>query len=331
MNILFSLLVVGILVVIPIFGASSPAMNFAFGVVIPYLAILVFLLGFVLKIIRWAKAPVPFKITTTCGQQKSLPWIKYSPLEAPSTKTGVWIRMALEVLFFRSLFRNTKAELREGPKLVYGSAKWLWLGGLVFHYSFLVIVIRHFKLFVEPTPFFVPIVESLDGFFQVGLPVFFLTDAGILAGLTFLFLRRVFDNKVRCISLASDYFPLLLIGAIATTGVLMRYFTKIDLVSVKELAVGLFSLHPVVPEGISAMFYIHLFLVCCLLCYFPFSKLMHFGGVFMSPTRNMANNNRAVRHVNPWNYPVKTHTYAEWEEEFHDVMKNAGMTLDKED
>jgi hypothetical protein len=67
-----------------------------------------------------------------------------------------------------------------------------------------------------------------------------------------------------------------------------------------------------------------------LLAYFPFSKLMHMGGVFLSPTRNMANNNRSKRHVNPWSYPVKVHTYEEWEEEFHDKMKAAGLPLEKE-
>ena len=56
---------------------------------------------------------------------------------------------------------------------------------------------------------------------------------------------------------------------------------------------------------------------------------MHMGGVFLSPTRNLANNNRMKRHVNPWNYPVKTHTYAEWEEEFRDKMKAAGIPLER--
>ena len=47
-----------------------------------------------------------------------------------------------------------------------------------------------------------------------------------------------------------------------------------------------------------------------LFAYFPFSKLMHMGGVFLSPTRNLANNNRMRRHVNPWNPEVEVHTYA---------------------
>ncbi|HDH57003.1 MAG TPA: menaquinol oxidoreductase, partial [Bacteroidetes bacterium] len=52
--------------------------------------------------------------------------------------------------------------------------------------------------------------------------------------------------------------------------------------------------------------------------------------VFLSPTRNLANNNRMKRHVNPWNYDVKVHTYEEYEEEFRDVMKAAGLPLEKE-
>jgi nitrate reductase gamma subunit len=55
-----------------------------------------------------------------------------------------------------------------------------------------------------------------------------------------------------------------------------------------------------------------------LLAYFPFSKLMHLGGVFLSPTRNMLANTREVRHVNPWNYPVKVHTYEAYENDFRD-------------
>ena len=67
-----------------------------------------------------------------------------------------------------------------------------------------------------------------------------------------------------------------------------------------------------------------------LLAYIPFSKIMHAGGVFLSPTRNMASNNRSERYINPWNYPVKTHTYEEYEDEFRDKMKEAGIPVDKE-
>lgn len=330
MSLWFSILALLVLIFIPLVGMEISGIGMFFGIVVPYAAILTFLGGFVYRILKWAKSPVPFRIPSTCGQQKTLPWIKNSNLESPHNALGVMGRMALEILFFRSLFRNTKAEMKEGPRLVYGSSKWLWAAGMAFHYTFLVIFIRHFKYFVEPVPGWVSLAQNLDGFFQVGLPIIYLTDIAIVAAVGYLFCRRLLDAKVRYISNAADYFPLLLIGAIAATGILMRYFFKVDLASVKQLAVGLLTLHPMLPEGISSLFYIHLFLVSTLIAYFPFSKLMHLGGVFLSPTRNLANNNRMKRHVNPWNYDVKVHTYEEYEDEFRGVMKAAGMPLEKE-
>src|SRR5205814_300515 len=114
----------------------------------------------------------------------------------------------------------------------------------------------------------------------------------------------------------TDYFALALLLCIAISGIWMRYFARTDVVEIKQLALGLTVFAPVVPKQASAMMLIHLTLVSTLLAYFPFSKLVHMGGVFLSPTRNLANNNRMKRHVNPWNYPVKVHTYEEWEEEF---------------
>jgi nitrate reductase gamma subunit len=325
-----SLIAVIALVLIALFGVGAIGLDTLFGVVIPYIASAVFVVGIVYRIIDWARVPVPFRIPTTCGQGKSLPWIKADNLESPYNMWGLIGRMALEVLLFRSLFRNTKAELREGPNVTYGSAKWLWLGGIAFHYAFLTIVIRHIRFFVEPIPSFVEILSSLDGFFQILVPTLFLTDIAFLAAVTYLFLRRVLVPQMRYISLPADYFPLLLILGIGISGVLMRNVWKVDLLSVKQLAMGLFTLHPVVPAGINPIFYVHLFLVSVLFAYFPFSKLMHAGGVFLSPTRNLANVNRSERYVNPWNYPVKVHTYEEYEDEFRAKMKEAGIPVDKE-
>lgn len=109
----------------------------------------------------------------------------------------------------------------------------------------------------------------------------------------------------------------------------MRYMFKVDMSLVKEMLGGLVSFAPVVSAEIGTIFYVHLFLVCTLFVYFPWSKLMHSAGIFFSPTRNMVNNNRAVRHVNPWNYPVKTHTYEEYEDDFREKMKKAGIPVDR--
>jgi nitrate reductase gamma subunit len=306
-------------------------MNYLFAVIIPYLTIIIFLAGILFRITRWASAPTPFRIPVACGQQKSLDWIQNSRLDNPHTMPGVLGRMALEVLCFRSLFRNTQAELKQGPAFVYGSSKWLWLGGLCFHWSLLIIVLRHLRFFTEPEPGMITALQNLDSFFQTGLPALFITDILLLTALAFLFVRRLADSKLRYISLVNDYFPLLMIGAIAITGILMRHFSKVDLRLIKDLALNWIQFHPSVPQGIGILFYIHLFLVCLFIAYFPFSKLMHMGGVFLSPTRNLANNNRQRRHVNPWNYPVKVHTYEEYEDEFRPVMQAADLPVEKEE
>ncbi len=332
MGVWFSLIVVGVLILIPLIGVGLFGLQPIFGVVIPYVALVIFLLGLIRRVFIWGRSPVPFHIPTTCGQMPtSLPWIKHSKLESPANGWEVFLRMLLEVVAFRSLFRNLRTEMGPGQRPVYGSTKWLWLGGIVFHYSFLVVFLRHLRFFTDPVPGVITIIESVDGFFQIGHPHLLITGLTLLGAAFYLFLRRVVIPQVKSLSLPADYFPLFLIMAIASTGILMRYFLKTDIIKVKELTMGLATLDPKVPEGIGIIFYIHLFLVSSLFAYFPFSKLVHLGGVFLSPTRNLANNSRAVRHINPWDYPVKVHTYEEYEEEFRDKMKMVGIPVEKDD
>ncbi|MBF0557509.1 MAG: sulfate reduction electron transfer complex DsrMKJOP subunit DsrM [Nitrospirae bacterium] len=330
MKILFPFVAVMTLIIVVVAGVQFANLQFLFGVIIPYAALVTFTAGIIYRVIKWAGSPVPFCIPTTCGQQKSMPWIKQSKLENPSSSLWVIGRMALEVFFFRSLFRNIKTEMREGPKVVYGSDKWLWMSGLAFHWSFLIILLRHFRFFSVKVPYLIHVIESLDSFLQIGAPLFYMTDAVILAAVTYLFIRRIALPQIKYISLAADYFPLLLILGIACTGVMMRYFTKVDVVGVKQLAMGLMTFNPVIPNGIGVLLYIHLFLISVLFAYFPFSKLVHMAGVFLSPTRNMANNSRMVRHINPWNYPVHVHTYEEYENDFREKMKMVEIPVDKE-
>lgn len=328
MGIRISLLAVAGLILLVLLGVQVAGLYFLFAVIIPYAAIITFLAGLCYRVIKWARAPVPFRIPTTCGQQKSLPWIRASRVDNPSGAAGAAVRVALEVLLFRSLFRNTKAELRDGPKLAYRSDSWLWLAGLVFHWSFFLILLRHLRFFTEPVPFFVDMISGIDGFLRVGLQALYVTDILLLVAVSYLFVRRVAIPQVRYISLPADYFPLFVILSVALTGVLMRYFLRVDIVAVKDLAMGLVTLNPKVPQGIGILFYVHLFLVSVLFAYFPFSKLMHLGGVFLSPTRNLPNDSRERRHVNPWNYPVKVHTYREYEEEFRKRMVDAGLPVE---
>jgi nitrate reductase gamma subunit len=333
---LSSLLAVLVLALIAWVG--SLGLPWLFGIVIPYLAVLLFIIGVSRRILGWSRSSVPFAIATTGGQQKSLPWIEHAQFDNPSTKFGVFVRMALEVLTFRSLFRNTRMKLNDEGRFSYKQAIFLWIGALAFHYAFLVTIVRHLRFFTEPVLMPVQMLEAADSFFQVeilypfiqfGLPGVYISGIVLLAATAFLFIRRLFLGHVRYISLASDYFPLFLIMGIAFTGIMMRYFLKADIASIKELSMGLVTFSPTIPAGISPLFYIHLFFVSVLLAYFPHSKLMHLAGIFMSPTRNLRANTREVRHVNPWNYAVKVHTYEAYENEYREKMIEAGLPVDK--
>ena len=194
--------------------------------------------------------------------------------------------------------------------------------------------------FTEPVAGFVTLLENLDSFMETGiapfagfeLPGLMLSGVVLLGATTLLFLRRIWIPQMRYLSLATDYFPLFLIIGIAFTGALMRYLLKVDLVSAKALTLGIvtFNLPALsVLKDIGVLFYIHFFLVCVLMAYFPFSKLTHMAGIFLSPSRNLSNNSRFVRHINPWDYPVKVHSYDAYEDEFREKMIEAGLPVEK--
>ncbi len=329
MRILVSAVAVVALALLAWAGAGPLGFTGLFGVAIPYAAAAVFLGGMIARILGWARSPVPFRIPTTCGQQKSLPWIKQARIENPSTTSGVVARMALEVLTFRSLFRNTRTQIVDG-RISYPSSKWLWAAGLAFHYGMLVVLLRHLRFFAEPVPALVTALQRVDGFLLIGLPEIYASTAVFIGAVAFLLARRLVLPQVRYISLPADWFALFLLLGIGLSGAWLRHVAKIDVPSVKGLAMGLLHLSPRLPAAVGASFYVHLFLVSTLLAWFPFSKLVHMAGVFMSPTRNLTANSREFRHVNPWNHPVPVHTYEEYEDEFRDRMREAGIPLEKE-
>nr|WP_287411280.1 sulfate reduction electron transfer complex DsrMKJOP subunit DsrM [Pseudodesulfovibrio sp.] len=334
MNALYSLLFVFLLVLIPLFGVDAAHLRTFFGVCIPTTAFIIFVVGFIYKVIIWGRSAVPFRIPTTGGQFKSFDpkLFPQNKLDCPQTGAQTFFRMVLEVFAFRSLFRNTAVSLHQGkdhPIVAYKSSKWLWLFAITFHYSFFIVALRHLRLFLEPVPFFVNGLDFVDGLLQIGAPTMYLTDLGLLAGVLLLLGRRLINSRINYISYASDFFPLFLILAIALSGIYMRYYAKVDVIAIKELTMGLMTFNYVVSDVIGVSFFIHVFLVSCLMAYFPFSKLMHFPGVFLSPTRNLPNDSRAKHHVNPWNDPnIKAHAYADYEKQFGVPMAEVGLPLD---
>jgi nitrate reductase gamma subunit len=329
-KILYPLAVVVFIALLPLLILFGPGTVFVFAVAIPYITLTLFFTGIIYRVVRWAQSPVPFNIPTTCGQEASLDWVKCDKIENPCCNWGIAGRMTMEILLFRSLFRNSDMQQVGAQRLVYGGSRWLWLGGLAFHWSLLIILVRHLRFFTEPV--FQPSLwlSAIDGVLQLALPALFITDFIILTAVSYLFVRRLVSARVSYISLASDYLALLLILAVVISGILMRSFFKVDVVAVKELAISVITFRPAVPAGIGLPFYIHLLLVCTLIAYFPFSKMIHAAGILLSPTRNLKNNSRRVMRINPWNLPVRVHSYDQYEDEFRQPMIKAGIPIEVE-
>jgi len=319
-----------LILLIVVIGVGAVGLYSLFSIFIPYIAILIFIVGFIYRVLKWASSPVPFHIPTVSGQQRSLPWIKADNIDSPYTTGGIVKRLTLEILLFRSLLKNEKVELDAPHRLLFRTSTLLWLGAMAFHWSLLVIVVRHLRFFLEPVPSAVVVLQRLDSIFQNLLPTVYISDIIILIALAYLFFRRIVYPQVKYLSLPSDYFILLGIAGIAISGVLMRLIYRVDLEQVKEWVMAMLRFQPMPPKGVNLVFYIHLFFVSLLVAYFPLSKLMHMPGIFLSPTRNLMNISRNTRHINPWSRRVKVHTYEEYEDEFRESMKEAGLPVDKE-
>jgi nitrate reductase gamma subunit len=117
--------------------------------------------------------------------------------------------------------------------------------------------------------------------------------------LIYLWIHRKTVDRLNYITSGADIFALVLLLLIALSGITLRLLYHPDVAMVKQFMLGMVLLSPInIP--INPIFLIHFSLVIVLGVYFPFSKLLHAGGVFFSPTRTQIENVREVRYINPW-------------------------------
>ncbi|MBI4785908.1 MAG: respiratory nitrate reductase subunit gamma [Chloroflexi bacterium] len=225
-----------------------------------YLVGFTFIVAFVYRIYLYAATPAPLPIPTT---------------PAPRTIPGSALRVAGDVVLFQNLLKYDKP---------------LWIGAWLFHVGLLLILLRHLRYFVYPIPNWIIDLQTLGVY------------AGFLFPLPALYLlwRRFAFKRVLYVSGVPDLGVLILLAAIAGSGILMKYAAHVYLVDVKAFVVGLLTFQPVAPPA-HPVFIVHLMLVLALMLYFPFSKLMHAGGIFFSPTRYQPYRTLERRYVNPWN------------------------------
>ena len=224
-----------------------------------YFATILLVVGTGLKIRKYARTPAPLKIPTT---------------PAPTTRSGVWLRMFREVVFFESLFKANK---------------WIWLFGYLFHFGLLLVLLRHFRYFTQPVWFWVEIIQPFGVYASFAMVI----------GLAGLWARRFLVERIRYISAPSDHLMLVLLLAIGLSGMGMKFVAKTDIVAVKIFFQGWmrFQINDLPTDP---LLLIHLGLVASLMIIFPISKLLHAPGLFFSPSRNQVDNPREQRHLAPW-------------------------------
>ncbi len=223
-----------------------------------YAATLILIGGLAHRIWLFASTPAPLRIPTT---------------PAPLTKAGVVVRMAREVTLFESLFKANK---------------WLWLLGWLFHFTLLLVLLRHLRYFTDPVWSWVVLIQ----------PFGIYAGFAMLAALAGLWARRLMDGRIRYISGPSDHLMLVLLIAIGMSGLAMKNVLHTDIIAVKAFFLGLmyFNWQPLPDDPVLL---VHLGLVAVLMIIFPMSKLVHAPGVFFSPGRNQADNTREKRHIAP--------------------------------
>jgi nitrate reductase gamma subunit len=212
----------------------------------PYIAVIVLIGGVAYQMYRWRqRQPVPAHL---------------SLFPRPESRLGRLGDTLVDMFTMKGLLRVDRL---------------LWAGGFIMHVGLLLLILGHIRVVTD----FYFLWDWLD--WGEGELHTFSAVAGVTAGLLFLIplfylLPRRFAGSVKWLSTPEDYFVLVLLVAIAVTGMHMRTVLEVDQHAMREFMQGLykFSWKPV-PESAGVSFIWHFALVQILMIYFPFGKLLH--------------------------------------------------------
>ncbi len=219
-------------------------------IVITYIALAIFIIGIIYKIYSWLKSPVPASIGI---------------YQDSTSVTDAIKNIIIDVITFRPILRF-KGNLT------------LWLGAWFFHLALIFTLTGHFAFFsgfYEKYPQVEALRPIFKGFVTVVLPI----------TLIYLLIRRLVHPDMRYISTGADYFALLLLLGIAFSGIGITYTLPEEAkLEIKNYVVGILTFNPIEMPPYP-VFWVHYTLVLILLIYFPFSKLMHLFGAWITPTK----------------------------------------------
>lgn len=226
-------------------------MLFFTGEVLPYVAWAVLVFAMFRRLAGWFRVPVPFPLTLgPSGRHRGL---------------GRVMALGREAVLFDSL--------RRGDGRLWW---WAWL----LHISLVLVIVGHVAGIYYLARQFTLAGLSAEASSRLSALSGAICGTVFLMALVVLFYRRMAITEVRRLSCVADYFLLVLLLAIAATGMYMRLGDgAVELAAVRAYAAGLLTLQPI-PIPHHWAFIGHVTLVNILLLYLPFSKLIHMVGIF---------------------------------------------------
>jgi len=210
-----------------------------------YLSFIVFVLGTVVRLAKIFREPDPPE-----------------KLQIYPEKHPAWLWAIYDTFLFPTILRHKPS---------------LWLFLILFHISFILLLIGHLELIREISVFQIIPHEPFLGRGFIGL---------ILTFSLLYFLFRRFFSPLRELSVPEDYFFLILLLLTVVFGSEMDWairwygYDTISVESYREYLFSLLTLRPELPYEISSsghsfMLVIHIFFGNLFLIFFPFSNAMH--------------------------------------------------------
>jgi nitrate reductase gamma subunit len=224
------------------------------GVILPYVALVVFLAGMIWRIRTWKRLAAP----------------PMTLFPAPPTQTDNAWNTAKEVLLFTSLFKGDR---------------WLWVFAWVFHAVLALVFVGHFRVFTNVDGLLMALGMSEEAILAMSSGAGGAAGVVILVTAVLLLIRRMTVPRVREITGAADYLALLLIAAIIITGNMMRFGAEhFDLTLTRQYFADLATFGNALNAAAleNNLFVVHMFLALLLILCIPFSKILHFGGIFFT-------------------------------------------------
>jgi nitrate reductase gamma subunit len=218
--------------------------------VLPYLSLLVCLLGLAWRLHRWRRAPAT-----------------PAPLfPLPSTRAAAWRRLAVEICLLRGLRAGDQGQ---------------WYGAWPLHVALALLAVGHIRAVVDfpglwralgLTP------EAVDGLAA-------LAGGGVglaaMAACLYLLVRRGLVRRLREITRGQDVLALVLLLAVVASGNVMRFGARVDLGQVRAYFAALACLRPVPMPEVPG-FALHFLLAQALFVWAPFGKYLHAPGLFLA-------------------------------------------------